>query len=264
MHYQTDQVHDLNPPDALGRTIGGVPALFKEFTREAGLDYDVSLETVGGKGFDFHMAEKRAVLDKPWDVVVGHGFSTLDQAHPGDPALLISSTKQMADMFHAKNPNVKFYLLATWSRADMVLGPHAPAPWKGTPIKQMGADVEKGYEAAAKNAGSEVAGVIPLGLAWNSAIDQGVATGNPYDDQGALKMNLWAYDSYHASSFGYYLEAALDFGKVTGKDPMMLAPKGKDHVAEDLGISPTQQQQLLKLAHDTLAAHGETFVAMNE
>jgi hypothetical protein len=263
MHYETDQVHDLNPPDALGRTIGGVPALFKEFTREAGLDYDVSLETVGGKGFDFHLAEKRALLDKPWDVVVGHGFSTMDAEHPGEPTLLISSTKQMADMFHAQNPNVKFYLLATWSRADLVLGPKAPAPWKGTSIKQMGADVEKGYEAAAKNAGGEVAGVIPMGLAWNSAIDQGVATGNPYSDQGALKMNLWAYDSYHASSFGYYLEAALDFGKVTGKDPMMLAPKGKDHVAEDLGISPTQQAQLLKLAHDALAAQGETFVAMN-
>jgi hypothetical protein len=245
-----------------------VPALFKEFTKEAGLDYDVSLETVGGKGFDFHMAEKRALLDKPWDVVVGHGFSTMDAEHPGEPALLISSTKQMADMFHAQNPNVKFYLLATWSRADLVLGPKAPAPWKGTPIKQMGADVEKGYEAAARNAGSEVAGVIPMGLAWNTAIDQGIATSNPYGDEGALKMNLWAYDSYHASSFGYYLEAALDFGKVTGKDPMMLAPPisgrgGKDHVAEDLGISPAQARQLLKLAHDTLAAHGETFVAMN-
>jgi hypothetical protein len=132
------------------------------------------------------------------------------------------------------------------------------------PIAQMGADIEKGYEAAARNAGSEVAGVIPLGLAWNTAFDQGIADANPYDDLGASKMNFWAYDSYHASSFGYYLEAAMDFGKVTGQDPMILSPKGKDHVAEDLGISPTQQRQLLKLAHDTLAAHGETFVATNE
>ena len=36
-----------------------------------------------------------------------------------------------------------------------------------------------------------------------------------------------------------------------------------DHVAEDLGVSPKQQQQLLKLAHDGLAAQGQTFVAMN-
>jgi len=263
MHYETDQVHDLNPPDKLGRTIGGVPALFKEFTKEAGLDYDVSLETVGGKGFDFHMAQMRAVLDKPWDVVVGHGYSTMDEAHPGDPTLLISSTKQMADMFKAQNPNVKFYLLATWSRADKVYPDNAPAPWKGTPIDQMARDVEKGYEAAAKNAGSEVAGVIPMGLAWNTAMDTGIADNNPYDDMGASKMNFWAYDGYHASSFGYYLEAALDFGKVTGKDPMILSIKGKDHVAEDLGISPIQQQQLLKLAHDSLASSGETFIAMN-
>ena len=264
MHYETDQVHDLNPPDALGRTIGGVPALFKEFTKEAGLDYDVSLETVGGKGFDFHLAQKRELLDKPWDVVVGHGYSTMDQAHPGDAALLIKSTKQMGDMFHAQNPRVKFYLLGTWSRADLVLPANAPAPWKGTPIGQMGADIEKGYEAAVRNAGSEVAGIIPMGLAWNRAIEQGIADGNPYDDLGASKMNLWAYDSYHASSYGYYLEAALDFGKVTGQDPLILAPKGKDHVAEDLGISPAQQQQLLKLAHDTLAASGEAFVAKND
>nr|TFG55495.1 MAG: hypothetical protein E4H34_00385 [Hyphomicrobiales bacterium] len=30
--YQPGTVHDLNAPDALGRTIGGVPALFKSFT----------------------------------------------------------------------------------------------------------------------------------------------------------------------------------------------------------------------------------------
>ncbi|HWY61416.1 MAG TPA: hypothetical protein VNW15_05900 [Rhizomicrobium sp.] len=264
MHYETDQVHDLNPPDKLGRTIGGVPALFKEFTKEAGLDYDVSLETVGGKGFDYHLAEKKPLIDKAWDVVVGHGFSTLDEAHPGDPALLIASTKEMADMLAARNPQVKFYTIATWSRADKVYPADAPAPWKGMPIQQMGKDVEKAYEAAAKNAGGKVTGVIPLGMTWNAAIDQGLADDNPYDDKGADKMNFWAYDSYHASSFGYYLEAAMDFGKVTGKDPMMLAAKGKDHVAEDLGISPKQQQALLKLAHDGLASTGQTFVAMND
>src|SRR3954465_15901184 len=68
MHYHTETVHDLNPPDARGQTIGGVPALFKALTVEAGLaDYDVSVETVGGKGFDYHLAEKRALIDKPWD-----------------------------------------------------------------------------------------------------------------------------------------------------------------------------------------------------
>ena len=120
-------MHDLNLPDARGRSVGGVPAIFKAFTVEAGLEnYDVSIETVGGQGFDHHLAEKRALIDKPWDVVIGHGFSTLDRAHPGDSKLLVSSAKQMSDLLAARNPEVKFYLLATWSRADMTYPDGAP------------------------------------------------------------------------------------------------------------------------------------------
>jgi len=37
--YRADTVTDLN-----NEGIGGVPALFKSFTQQAGLDYDVSLE----------------------------------------------------------------------------------------------------------------------------------------------------------------------------------------------------------------------------
>jgi hypothetical protein len=53
-HYRAGEVHDLNPPDEDGQTIGGVPAIFKTFTRQAGLSYDVSLETEGGQGLDYH------------------------------------------------------------------------------------------------------------------------------------------------------------------------------------------------------------------
>jgi hypothetical protein len=257
-YYETDQVHDLNPPDALGRTVGGVPALFKEFTREAGLDYDVSVETVGGVSFAYHMAAKRNVIEGNYDVVVAQGHSTLDEAHPGDPALLIQETKAMAAMYAAINPQVKFYILDSWTHADKVQ--HAGAPWRVTPAGLMGKEAV--YEKAARDAGTHVSGIIPMGLTWNEAIAEGLADDNPYDDAGASKMNLWAYDGLHASSFGYYLEAALDFGKVTGKDPMILATKGRDHVAEDLGISPVQQQQLLQLARDGLAAQGQTFMAM--
>ena len=248
-HYHPETVHDLNPPDRAGETIGGVPALFKAFTREAGLDYDVSLETVGGKGLDYHMAQKRALLDKPWDFVVGQSYSDLDQEHPGDPALLVSATKEMDEMLVSQNPAVKFYLLASWSRADMTY--LEGKPWFGKPIQQMGEDLEAAYELAASGA-PHVAGIIPVGLAWNNAIETGIADDNPYDDLGASKMNLWAYDNYHASSYGYYLEALLDFGKVTGLDPMSLATI--DTVAEDLGISRAQAHALQKIAHDALAA----------
>ena len=43
--YRPDTVTDLN-----NEGIGGVPALFKSFTDQAGLAHDVALETRGGAG----------------------------------------------------------------------------------------------------------------------------------------------------------------------------------------------------------------------
>jgi hypothetical protein len=247
-YYKSETVTDLNLPDAKGRTVGGVPAIFKSFTKQAGLDYDVSLETVGGKGMDFHFAEKRPLLDKPWDVVVMHGYSTLDQANPGNPVLLVTSAKQMTDMFRARNAQAEVWLTATWSRADQTYP--AGKPWSGKPIQQMGKDIAAGYALAAKDA--KATGIVPAGLAWNRAMETGVADDNPYDGIAHGKIDLWTHDSYHASAYGYYLEALLVFGRVTGKDPLSLGET--ETVAEDLGFSKTQTKALQQIAHDELAA----------
>jgi len=112
--YRAGTVTDLN-----NEGVGGVPALFKSFTQQAGLDYEVSLETRGGVGLDFHLANKLGVIGKRgYDKVVMHGFSTLDADKPRDPAKLIATSKQMAEALRSHNPNVEIYLMATWSRAD--------------------------------------------------------------------------------------------------------------------------------------------------
>jgi hypothetical protein len=60
-HYRPETVHDLNGPDTRGDTFGGVPAIFKQFTLEAGLtDYDVSSELVGGKGLDYWQTQPQS------------------------------------------------------------------------------------------------------------------------------------------------------------------------------------------------------------
>jgi hypothetical protein len=248
-YYRSDTVTDLNGPGRNGKTVGGVPAIFKAFTKEAGLDYDVSLETVGGKGMDFHYAEKRALIDKPWDAVVMHGYSTMDRDHPGDPALLISSAAEITRMFRARNPNAEVWLDATWSRADQTYPDNGA--WHGKPIQQMGKDVYDGYLKAA--AAAHATGVIPLGLAWNRAFDTGLADPDPYDGIDAGKLDLWSWDNYHASIYGYYLEALMVFGKVTGKDPLSLGDT--ETVAEDMGFSRPQTHALQQLAHDQLAAN---------
>jgi hypothetical protein len=85
--------------------------LFKVFTIQAGLDYDVALETRSGSGLDFHLQNKLDVIGRQsWDVVVMHGFSTLDVQTPGDSTKLIATTRQMFDFVRGRNPSVATYV----------------------------------------------------------------------------------------------------------------------------------------------------------
>jgi hypothetical protein len=162
---------------------------------------------------------------------------------------LTEYTQKFDALLHGRNRAVKIYLDATWSRADLTYPDKTP--WHRKPIQQMGLDVAAGYDAARK-ASPGTAGIVTVGLAWNRAFAAGVADPNPYDGIAAGQIDLWAYDNYHASDFGYYLEALLVFGKVTGRDPLSLGPK--EIAADDFGISPEQATALQRIAHDELAA----------
>ena len=246
--YRANTVTDLN-----GEGIGGVPALFKSFTQQAGLRYDVFLETRGGTGLDFHLASKREVItQRPWDIVVMHGYSTLDADKPRDPEKLITTTKQMAELLRGGNPAVSLHVMATWSRADQTYP--ASGAWAGQPIQAMARDVRVAYDKAA--AGANIPSVIPVGEAWLRAIESGLADPNPYDGVDAGKLNLWTYDNYHASTYGYYLEALVVFGSVTGRDPRSLGRS--ECSAFELGLSPAQAQSLQQVAFDQLVAGGRT------
>ena len=241
-HYRSGEVTDLN-----GEGVGGVPALFKTFTREAGLDYAVSLETSPGKDLQWHMDHATPKIDRAWDHVVLQSFSTLDAAHPGDPTTLVAATRTLAAMLRARNPAVDIRLDATWSRADLTY--KTASPWLGKPVEAMAADLRAGYDKAAAAAG--VKGVLPVGGAWTRAIRTGVADANPYDGIEYGKVDLWAFDNYHASAFGYYLEALMIYGAVTGRDPVALGPR--ETAAMELGFSPAQMTALQTVARDELA-----------
>ena len=245
--YRADSVTDLN-----NAGIGGVPALFKAFTAQTGLDYDVYVETQGGSGLDFHIENRLGLLSRrPWDKVVMHGQSTLDFENPGDPAKLIATSRQLSDTFQARNPAVQVYLMATWSRADQTYPPDGL--WAGQPIETMALDVRAASDEAAADAPA-VTSVIPVGEAWTRAMETGVADPNPYDGIGFGMLDLWTYDHYHASVYGYYLEALVIFGSLTGLDPRSLG----DHEcsAFELGMSRGQIQALQQVAFDQLAVEG--------
>ena len=237
--YRPGTVTDLN-----GSNIGGVPALFKAMTMQAGLNYDVSLETQPGSGLDFHYNNRFNTIVKPFDMVLLQSFSTLDAARPGNPETLIRYSGLLADALRQQNPNVDVRLSATWSRADLTYR-NTSSPWYGASIYEMAQDVRAGYDAADAASGI-ISDVIPVGEAWNRAIAGGLADGNPYDGIGAGQVNLWAPDAYHGSVYGYYLEALTIFGNVTGLDPRSLG--GNEYVARDLGIDAATANALQAFA----------------
>ena len=246
-YYRPGTVTDLND-----QGIGGVPALFESFSVQAGLAYDVYLETEPGVGIDWHVDHKLDVIGRrAWDLVVMQGYSTLDARKPGDATELIAAVHKMAEFLRAKNPAVDMRLTATWSRADQTYEPKGA--WYGKPIEAMARDVRAGYDLAAKGTPG-IKSVVPVGEAWNRAMQAGVADSNPYDGIDAGKIDLWAYDNYHASTYGYYLEALVLFGNITGRDPRSLG--GNECSGFELGLSPAQISALQQTAFDQRAAEG--------
>ena len=243
-NYRASTVTDLN-----GLGFGGVPALFKQFTEQAGLRYRVSHEVRGGATLAFHLAERRAKWEHPWDVVVLQDLSTYTRETPGDPATHIRDVGTIAALLTRANPKVHVEVMATWTRADLVYRPGSR--WSGTPVAQMAEDLRKGTDAAHRASG-DVDGVIPVGQAWSRAFATGVADPNPYDGIAYGQMDLWAYDHFHGSIAGYYLEALVVFGKITGLDPRTLGEEEKG--ASDLGLSRIQTSALQQVAWDTLQA----------
>lgn len=249
--YRANTVTDLN-----NEGIGGVPALFKSLTDQAGYNFEVALETRGGVGLDFHLENKLGVIGKRgWDKVVMHGYSTLDADKPRDSAKLIATTKQMSDFLRGRNPKVELYPMSTWSRADQTYP--AKGAWAGQPIDVMARDIRVAYDKAAAGAGVKM--VIPVGEAFTRAIHTGVADPNPYDGIEAGKLNLWTYDNYHASTYGYYLEALTVFGSITGRDPRSLGQN--ECSAYELGLSREEAKALQQVAFDQLAASGTVTAA---
>jgi hypothetical protein len=241
--YRNNTITDLN-----GDGYGGVPALFKLFAAESGLNYAVALETDGGKTLGFHWNQRRQLVDRQWDVVVLQELSTLDRERPGDATDYRTYAPQFAAMFARNNPRVDIYLMATWSRADLVYQPGSP--WSGKPITTMAQDLRRAADGV-RALSPAFRGVLPVGEAWNRAIASGIADPDPYNGIAFGQVDLWTYDHYHASIFGYYLEALVVFGRVTGLDPTRLG--ANERAADDLGIDPRVAVQLQQVAKAQLA-----------
>jgi hypothetical protein len=113
----------------------------------------------------------------------------------------------------------------------------------------MARDVRLANDKAA--AAPNVKSVIPVGEAWTRAMQSGIADPNPYDGIQPGRVNLWTYDHYHASTHGYYLEALVVFGRLTGRDPRSLGEN--ECSGYELGLPRNEIKALQQVAFDQLA-----------
>jgi hypothetical protein len=238
MTYRKDSVTDLN-----GDGMGGVPALFKRFADEAGLRYEVSLETAAGQTLAWHLANKRSAIDRRWDAAVFQQYSTLDPDTPGDVTSTIPAARDLAALLRQRNPGADISLVATWTRPDLTY-PKGKR-WSGQPIERMALDLRKA-DNQVRAAVPSISRVVPVGEAFSCAIAQGVADPNPYNGLTPGKIDLWASDHYHASNEGYYLEALTIFTAVTHSDPRKLGRR--ELAARDLKIRPAVAVRLQAIA----------------
>lgn len=246
MTYRKDSVIDLN-----GDGMGGVPALFKRFADEEHIPYKVSLETAAGQTLAWHLANKGPVIDKPWDSVVLQQYSTLSPDKPGDAADTIAAAKSLTQLLRGRNRKVDISLVATWTRPDLTYpaGKH----WSGEPVTRMALDLRAADERV-RAAVPSISRVIPVGQAFNCAIARGIADPDPYDGTTPGEIDLWASDHYHASTYGYYLEALTIFAAVTHRDPRTLGRR--EEAARDLGIASDTAQELQDIAYAMVRGGG--------
>jgi hypothetical protein len=190
------------------------------------------------------------VIDRRWDAVILQQYSTLSPDEPGDVTDTIPAARGLAALFRQRNPHVDISLVATWTRPDLTYPPGKF--WSGKPIQRMAMDL-RAADDRVRAAVPSIARVIPVGQAFDCAISRGIADANPYDGLTPGQVDLWSGDHYHASNYGYYLEALTIFAAITRRDPRKSGKK--EEVARDLHIQPSVATELQDVAFRV--THGE-------
>jgi hypothetical protein len=165
------------------------------------------------------------------------------------------------------------YLYQTWARPNLVAGAFVtstdevtgavtrtttPATTFFPDLATMTSELKASYEAAFQRAASDgiggLAGIAPVGEAFQRTVDAGVATRDMWAADATTDglIDLWFDDGTHASRYGSYLAALTLFGTLTGIDPWSFG--ANEEAASDLGISPQDALKLQSLASEQLHA----------
>ena len=199
---------------------GGIPGIFLQLTKQAGLSYNVSIDAVSSatlmgatSAARLPLITKDPLTGQPYDTVVLQEQSftplpnpnSLGNATRGNYANFVSGANTLvsairsADASAGKAP-ASVYLYETQPLASYVYSSPliqgsstggTNQPYVGAPIETLASDLHNAYSGvAAQNAG--ITGVAYAGDAWVNAIEAGVAQRNPYlATEPAGQVNLW-------------------------------------------------------------------------
>ena len=161
----------------------------------------------------------------------------------------------------------EIYLQQTWARPNLINAPGAttidpatgnatysgaPAPSYFGTLEAMTFDMTTGMLNVANFADDDgtsgIKGIIPVGQAFLTAVQAGLATRNMYAPDALTDdlIDLWFNDGTHASVAGSYLSALTNFGSITGLDPAMFG--AGERAAADLGLSAREALLLQSVA----------------
>ena len=170
----------------------------------------------------------------------------------------------------------EIYLQQTWARPNLINAPGAttingatgdatydttkPVPSYFATLEAMTSEMTTAMinvaDFADDDGTSGIKGIIPVGQAFLTAVQAGLATRDMYADDALTDdlIDLWFNDGTHASVHGSYLSALMTFGALTGIDPSSFG--ANEEAATDLGIHPRNAMQLQRVASHELSAAG--------
>jgi len=263
---------------------GGIPGIFAELAREAGLPYDVHLEAISATSLAANYRVASDVIDRPsWNAVVLQEASfepissDLTQNPKSDPQSFMDAVQTIEQGVHSAAPKADIFLYSTWAPADTA---YLDATTNGTPftsdrflksLAELTVAYREAYQSAADRDG-HIRAIAPVGDAWARAWLEGVANPDPYAGPApgvSLSFNYQAgsepstknvpTDSgfHHPSIYGAYLSGLVLFETITKTDVRMFG--SQEHVAKTLGIPSNVAVQLQRTAWESVISQELSF-----
>lgn len=253
---------------------GGLPGLFAEFARKAGLNYDVHIEAISATSLGNNFAAAASVIvQSKWNAVVLQELSSrplpyvLSIDKTSNPSDFCASVETIEKAVHGAAPAAKIYLYEPWPRADLaskLSGGDTTATGFDTSYSanlSLLADANhNAYYSAALHDGN-ITGVAPTGDAWVRSWKKKLANPDPFINSSSLPL-LWyglntvnnpsisTPDYIHPGIFGAYLSALVLFQQITRVDVQTLG--GNEKSATQLGIPSSLAIQLQQIASQTV------------